>query len=391
MKANQGRRIAVIGAGIGGLTTALAFARTGAVVTVYEQADALTEVGAGLQITPNGARVLNALGLGDALASVGIAAQAVCPMDAVTGRQIARFDLTRQNPAYRFYHRADLLGVLADGCRAAGVEIKLGCRIDTLTSDGRFAVDGRMVDPMLTVGADGLHSATRPLLNGPEKPFFTGQVAWRALVERTDAVPKAQIWMAPDRHVVTYPLRNGLVNVVAVQERGDWAAEGWHHADDPANVQAVFADMGTDLRGILDDVRDVRLWGLFRHPVAESWQQDGVIALVGDAAHPTLPFLAQGANLAIEDGLALAACCQHDPSLERALGNYQAKRRPRVTKAINAANANARNYHLDGVKKRIAQAGLSVLGRVAPDVFLNRLAWLYDHDAPAVHGFKPIS
>lgn len=390
VQANKGRRVAVIGAGIGGLTTALAFALTGAEVTVYEQADALTEVGAGLQITPNGARVLNALGLEDALAAVGIAAQAVCPMDAMTGRLIARFDLTTQDPVYRFYHRADLLAVLVDGCRKAGVAIKLGCRIDTVSSDGRFVADGETIEPLLTIGADGLHSSTRPLLNGPEKPFFTGQVAWRALVRREDAAPCAQIWMAPGRHVVTYPLRDGMLNVVAVQERCDWAAEGWHHEDNSANMQAVFADMGDDLRGILADVTDVRLWGLFRHPVADHWQQDGVLALVGDAAHPTLPFLAQGANLAIEDGLALAACCQHDPSLERALENYQAARRPRVSKAIKAANANARNYHLDGVQRRIAHAGLGVLGAIAPNAFLNRLAWLYDHDAAAVHQFAAV-
>lgn len=390
MQANVGRRVAIIGAGIGGLTTALAFAQTGADVTVYEQAAALTEVGAGLQITPNGARVLNALGLDDALARVGITADAACPMDAVTGRQIARFDLSTQSPTYRFYHRADLLGVLETACRAAGVTILLNTRIASITSDGRFMVDGAMVAPTLTIGADGLHSQMRALLNGPGRPFFTGQVAWRALVKREDAEAKAQIWMAPDRHVVTYPLRDGMLNVVAVQERTDWAEEGWQHADDPANLQAVFADMAPELRALLADVTDVCLWGLFRHPVAGRWQQDGAVALLGDAAHPTLPFLAQGANLAIEDAMTLAACCQHDASLERALKGYQAHRQPRVTDAINAANANARNYHLDGIPRRVAHAGLGVLGRVAPNAFLKRLGWLYDYDAPKLHHFTPV-
>lgn len=390
MQANVGRRVAIIGAGIGGLTAALAFAKTGADVTVFEQASALTEVGAGLQITPNGARVLNALGLVDALADVGVSAHAVCPMDAVSGRQITQFDLTGQTPAYRFYHRADLLGVLADGCRSAGVDIQLGTRIDNITSDGRFVVNGATIMPTLTIGADGLHSQMRPLLNGPEKPFFTGQVAWRALVPRCDMAPKAQIWMAPDRHVVTYPLANGMMNVVAVQEKGRWTDEGWHHADTPENLQAAFADLSSDLRSILADVIDVRLWGLFRHPVAESWQQDGVLALLGDAAHPTLPFLAQGANLAIEDGLTLAACCQHDPSLERALSAYQSARRKRVSRAIEAANCNAKNYHLSGFQRRVAHAGLTILGRVAPNAFLSRLGWLYDYDAPTVYQFSPL-
>jgi salicylate hydroxylase len=390
MKANVGRRIAVIGAGLGGLTTALAFAKTGANVTVFEQASALAEVGAGVQITPNGARVLAALGLSKNLDAVGITADAVCPMDAVSGRQVARFDLSNQSPAYRFYHRADLLDVLAEGCRAAGVRIELGCRIDAVTSDGRFEANGQTQAPTLTVGADGLHSQVRPLLNGPSKPFFTGQVAWRALVPRSSCEAVAQIWMAPGRHLVTYPLRDGMLNLVAVQERDDWAEEGWHHTDTPENLQAAFADVARPVQDILSDVTDVKLWGLFRHAVAEEWHNDGSVVILGDAAHPTLPFLAQGANLAMEDALTLAACCQQDPSLQRALESYQARRRPRVSKAIKAANANARNYHLNGVQRRVAHMGLGVLGAIAPNAFLNRLAWLYDYDVPKVHGFTPI-
>ena len=181
-----------------------------------------------------------------------------------------------------------------------------------------------------------------------------------------------------------------MLNLVAVQERDDWAEEGWHHTDTPENLQTAFSDVAGPVQDILSDVTDVKLWGLFRHAVAEEWHTDGSVVILGDAAHPTLPFLAQGANLAMEDALALAACCQHDPSLHRALDNYQAHRRPRVTKAIKAANANARNYHLDGVQRRVAHAGLSVLGAVAPNAFLNRLAWLYDYDAPKVHGFMPL-
>ena len=390
MHENKGRRVAIIGAGIGGLTCALAFAQTGADVTVYEQAPALTDVGAGLQITPNGARVLNALGLWAPLAERGITAQAVCPMDAVSGRQIARFDLTGQSPHYRFYHRADLLGVLADGCRAAGVRIELGARVEALKSNGRFEVAGQSISPTLTIGADGLHSQVRPLLNGPAKPFFTGQVAWRALVPQQASDSVARIWMAPGRHLVTYPLRDGMLNLVAVQERDDWAEEGWHHPDTPDNLRAAFADAAGPVQEILRDVTTVNLWGLFRHPVAEVWQQDGTIALLGDAAHPTLPFLAQGANLAIEDGLALAASCQHEAQLARALQSYQNKRRARVARAIEAANANARNYHLAGAKRLVAHTGLSALGKVAPAAFLNRLSWLYDYDGPQACGFKPL-
>lgn len=379
MAHNQGRDIAVIGGGIGGLTAALGFARSGAQVTVYEQAPALTEVGAGLQITPNGARALNALGLERALGATGLQAQAVVPMNAINGREIARFDLLHQSPAYMFYHRAALIDLLARACDAAGVVVRLGAKITALNPDGSFESHGATVRPTLTVGADGLHSVVRSVINRPAQPFFTGQVAWRAMV-KTDAVdPVARIWMAPGRHLVTYPLSGGRRNIVAVQERSAWADEGWHHADDPANLRAAFADCGAQVTGILNAVSDVRLWGLFRHPVAEKWHQ-GRFAILGDAAHPTLPFLAQGANLAIEDAYVLARSCDEEASLEAGLHRYQSTRRARVVRAIEAANKNARNYHLGGVPRMVAHAGLQAMGKLAPAAFLNRLGWLYDHD-----------
>ena len=382
MHQNAGRDVAVIGGGIGGLTAALSFARTGASVTVYEQAAALTEVGAGLQITPNGARVLDKLGIGKALAASGVTAEAVEPMDAISGKQIARFDLTQQSPPYRFFHRAVLIDVLARGCEAAGVRFRLGAKVESVRPDGAIEIDGGVVKSDLTVGADGLHSVVRPLMNKSGKPFFTGQVAWRALTQVEDAHAVARVWMAPGRHLVTYPIGNNRLNIVAVQERSSWAAEGWHHTDDPGNLRHAFDDCGWQLKGILGDVEHVNLWGLFRHPVAQNWRA-GTVAILGDAAHPTLPFLAQGANLAIEDAYVLARCCDEAGDLHAALKRYQELRRPRVVRAIEAANANARNYHLGGVKRRVAHLGLWGLGKVAPNAFLGRLGWLYDHDVTA--------
>ncbi len=376
---NAGRDIAVIGGGIGGLTAALAFARRSAHVTLYEQAPALTEVGAGIQITPNGARALRKLGIEKALDATGVTAQAVAPMDAITGQQITLFDLSHQMPAYRFYHRAALVDILARGCQAAGVQLKLDTRIDDVQADGSFLVDGARVWPGLTVGADGLHSVVRGLINKPVAPFFTGQVAWRAVVERGRIDPVARIWMARGRHMVTYPLSGGRLNIVAVKQRSQWADEGWHHSDDPGNLRMAFSDCGWEVKSILGDVETVNLWGLFRHPVAVNWCMDG-IAILGDAAHPTLPFLAQGANLAIEDAYVLARSCDETRSLEAGLRRYQQLRRARALKAVAAANRNARNYHLGGVQRIVAHAGLRVMGRFAPDAFLNRMDWLYGHD-----------
>jgi salicylate hydroxylase len=255
---------------------------------------------------------------------------------------------------------------LEKACRALGVTIHLGSVVDSadLTAD-------------LVIGAEGIKSGTRAALNGDADPFFTGQVAWRAIVDAPNADPVAQIWMAPRRHVVTYPLPGGRVNIVAVQERAQWANEGWNHRDDAANLRQVFRDVSPPLMSLLSKVETVHLWGLFRHPVAQHWHK-GRVAILGDAAHPTLPFLAQGANLAIEDAWVLAACCEHD--IDAGLVQYQAERAPRVTRAIAAANANARKYHLSGIARTVAHTGLKIIGFVAPNAFLDRMDWLYDLD-----------
>lgn len=372
---NAGRRIAIIGGGIGGLTAALGFAQSGAEVHLYEQAPALTEVGAGLQITPNGHRALIALGLSSALAQKSLIAAAVCPMDAQRGSEVTRFDLSTQSPPYIFMHRAGLIGVLAEACEKAGVALHLNRKI---ASPG----DPACQEADLVVGADGLHSGLRRALNPGEEAFFTGQVAWRAIIPQAEAAPIARVWMAPGRHLVTYPLPDARLNIVAVEERSTWAAEGWHHPDAPDNLRTAFAGCAAPVQDILSKVTTCHLWGLFRHPVAPVWQ-DGSTALLGDAAHPTLPFLAQGANLAIEDAFVLARLSGQSADLPAALRRYQTLRQPRVIRAIAAANANARTYHLGGLSRLIAHACLRSLGHLAPKAFLNRLSWLYDYDVTA--------
>jgi salicylate hydroxylase len=359
------------------LAAALALARRGARVTVFEQAPGLREYGAGLQITPNGGAVLAALGLEREAETAGIPAVAIEPMDGLTGARIARFALNRMpGEAYRFFHRADLLSILASAAIAAGVEVRTGTRV--LSDEGHLRTGaGESIDADLTLGADGLHSDLRPMLNGAAEPFFTGQVAWRAIVAG-EADPVARLWLLPGQHVVTYPLQGGRINLVAIREQAAWAEEGWHVADDPAALRAAFGSACGTLRDLLGQVREVRRWGLFRHPVAARWH-GGDVAILGDAAHPTLPFLAQGANLALEDAWVLAAAVDRWP-LAEALGRYQQARKPRVERAIAAANANATSYHLRGAKRRIALTALTGVGAVAPGVFLRRYDWLYRHD-----------
>lgn len=381
MRRGPSQQIAVAGAGIGGLTAALCLARAGHEVEIFERAPALRETGAGLQITPNGAAVLERLGLGPALDAASIRARAVQPTDGRSGRAIARFALDRGAHPYRFVHRAALVDLLAEAARAAGIRVSTGqtvTGVEPLAGHLQFE-QGSSIKADLIVAADGLRSALRPLVAPGSQTAFTGQVAWRMVVKEAGAAPLARIWMFPRRHVVTYPLPGGRLNMVAVREQQDWAPEGWDHADDPAQLRAVFSDAAPELRALLERVEAVRLWGLFRHPVPERWHV-GRLALLGDAAHPTLPFLAQGANLAIEDGWVLARSLEAQPELDAALDLYARARGPRVRRAIASAQANARNYHLSGPARWVGHAGLGAIGRLAPDRLSARMAWLHAHD-----------
>jgi salicylate hydroxylase len=386
-----GQSVTILGAGVAGLACARALALRGAKVTVLEQADAVREVGAGLQVGPNGAAVLKALGLGAALDAASMRAEAVELRDGLDGALVARLEVARLRPdqGYHFVHRADLIALLLEGVREAGVELRLLQKADRVDLSGarpRVAMDdGAVVETGLLIGADGLHSPTRAALNGKVAPFFTHQIAWRALIPcEPGAANVAQVHMGPGRHLVSYPLRNGtLRNIVAVEERRRWVEEGWSLRDDPMELRLAFESFGPVVQGWLDQVQDVWLWGLFRHPVAKSWFQvrpEGAVAILGDAAHPTLPFLAQGASMGLEDAWVLAECLAGHDGFAAALSAYQTLRAPRCARIVEAANGNAKAYHLRGPLRGIAHLGLRIGGRIAPGAALGRFDWLYGHD-----------
>ena len=396
-----GQSVVIIGAGIAGLALARALALRGAVVQVLEQAPQIREVGAGLQIAPNGAKVLRALGLGDDLARIGVQGRALELLNGETGARVAQMDLTRrpQDCDFHFIHRADLIEVLRAGALAAGVQIALGCDIGDVDCGGDMPVlhlkqgpaaqtppadFSNSVKAALVIGADGLHSVLRGAICGPSAPFFTGQVAWRATIAGDGGPDIVQVHMGAGRHVVSYPLRGGrLRNIVAVQERRAWTRESWSQPADHAQFAAAFATFTPQVRGWIDAAQEASLWGLFRHPIAPKWGKilpKGAAFLLGDAAHPTLPFLAQGANMALEDGVILANLLDDLPQ-EAALARYQALRAPRVAKIIHVANGNARNYHLSGPARALAHLGLRSIGALAPQLLLRRFDWLYGYDA----------
>lgn len=376
----------VIGGGIGGLAVATALAKRGLAVTVLEQAPKLSEVGAGLQVSPNGLAVLRHLGLEAALRQKGaVQGRAVVLNNAGAPDAVARLDLDRlkKNQRYYFMHRADLVDVLAGAAKRENVTFEMGAQVASVRPGDIPKVqmsDGSVRRADVVVAADGLHSVARSVLNGADKAQFSGQVAWRATVEnRFDHPDEVHVAMGPRRHLVSYPIRNGrLINLVAVEEREDWAPEGWNTADDPAHLRGAFQGFEGRAAQMIGAVERAMLWGLHLHPVAPVWQREGVV-LLGDAAHPTLPFLAQGANMALEDAHVLAACVASGRADWAA--QYHSLRFDRVARVVKAAERNAWRYHLrPGPLRAVAHLGLRLGSRYVPGRMLGAFDWLYGHD-----------
>ncbi len=390
-----GREIAVVGAGIGGLAAALALAQRHARVHVYERAPALGEVGAGIQIAPNGVAVLEALGLRDAAETRASLPQAVELVDhRGGGRPVARIPLgqravARYGRPYWHLHRADLLDVLAAAADEAGVTIHLRAEIVALEDTGDairlYGADGGTATAEVVIAADGLRSRIRAARFSPRPPRYTGHVAWRGTVpaERAPAElarPAARVTMGHGRHLVTYPLRGGtLVNFVAVEERADGAGEGWSREDDPAALRRAFAGWEGPAGALLAAVDRCFLWGLHDHAPLPRWT-DGRVALLGDACHPMLPFLAQGATMALEDAFTLADCLDLAADPATGLGAYEDARIARATRVQRAAARSGRLYHLGPGLAAPAHAALRAAAAVAPGALAARFDWIFGHD-----------
>ncbi len=352
--------ILVAGAGIGGLTAALALAGKGFRVIVAERAERLIEAGAGLQLSPNATRVLIGLGLRAALAARAIAPDAVSVMSGPRGVELVRLPLDQSDPnaPYWVLHRADLQAALAAEAAAHPlIELRLGCDLEHFTTEADgVTVSLRQAETRHTeraaalIGADGLWSAVRRQLAPAPQPQFSGLIAWRGMRENPVEAPRVQLWMGGDAHLVTYPMAHRRqTNVVAISA-GPWCDQGWSVAATPAEASAAFIapQWSAPARAILAPVTQWRKWALCTLPASVTWS-DGRVALLGDAAHAMLPFAAQGAGMAIEDAAVLARCLSEAADdVPAALKRYADLRRDRVARVQHLARQNGRIYHLTG-------------------------------------------
>jgi salicylate hydroxylase len=393
------RTIIVAGAGIGGLTAALALAAKGFRVVILEKTERLEEAGAGLQLSPNASRILIDLGLRPRLTPRAVTPEAISVMSARAGGEIVRIPLgeaagQRAGAPYWVIHRADLQAALAAEVNDhPDIDLRLGCQFEDVTSHAKgLTVVQRRGDirreelAAALVGADGIWSAVRNHLFPQVAPQFSGLIAWRGTLDATTlprehTAPRVQLWMGPDAHLVAYPISAARqINVVAIVP-GDWNRPGWSAPGDANELKNAFASQRwpATARMLINAVDGWRRWALFTLPDVGEWT-DGTVALLGDAAHAMLPFAAQGAGMAIEDAAVLAKCLSEAPGttiagIPAALKHYGRLRRGRVLRIQRTARQQGRIYHLTGPLALARDLAIRAMG---PQRMLARQDWIYD-------------
>lgn len=392
--------VLIAGGGIGGLTAGLAFQKLGHQVSVFEQSAQLDEVGAGLQVSPNGMRVFEALGVSARVEKDAFRPRSQELRFGKGGKRILSIPLrdasrARWGGEYLHVHRADLVEALSGALRDRQADaIHLGQKVIGYLQDQNAVLarleNGATVSGDLLVGADGIHSSLRAQMIGPDKPQYTGHVAWRAVVPVSqlgkDAPPEsACVWVGAKRHAVTYRLRRGsLANLVAVVESRDPPSESWTATGNREDALRDFKRWTPVVRTILEKATSLNRWALYDRAPLEKWS-DGRVVLLGDACHPMLPFLAQGAVMAIEDAYVLARLVSKSGDMPKTLQAYEALRKPRATRVQAGARRNAALFHRGDPISQLATYGpIWLAGQFLPSFAHGQYDWIYSYDATEI-------
>lgn len=373
-------RVAIVGGGIGGVAAATALLRRGLDVHLFEQAPALTEVGAGVAIQPNGARMLRRLGLGDDL--LRLAARWTDPQfrrpDGSFAAAMWPPELAGQIEFYGM-HRADLLGMFVDRLPPAAVHTGHRCVAfeQNETEATLIFANGARATADAVIAADGIHSTLQQYVVVPARPEFSGQVAHRGIISTASVGWPAgamRNWLGAGKHFLVFPVRaNTLVNYVGFVTTEEQSRESWSAPGDPAALAAEFSGWDPMVEAILREAKHTFRWGLYDRQPLPKWTS-GRLTLLGDAAHPMLPHAGQGANQAIEDGVALAAILARAdrPSAPRALQIYESLRRERTANVQQRSRLNLARYYQAGPERDRA------LGAQHQE-----RAWIWSYDAQA--------
>ncbi len=360
----MGRKILIAGAGLGGLSAAGCLLKAGFDVEIYEHAPSLGEVGAGIQMSANAMHVLNYLGIGEKISAQSVRPEAYVFRLHNTGEIIDRFNLSDEHLAlhkapYNQAHRADLHGLLTDmvlGLKPNSIHLSKTVKYfnESERDVSLFFEDGTKVIGDVLIGADGIKSVVRDQISGKVPATYTGDSAWRITVPK-EVLPKnfmeqvMSVWMGPGKHAVTYWIKRGtLLNFVGSVETPVASDESWTAKFPWEEMKSNFKGWHSDIQTVIDlaDRNECFRWALYSRPVVKNWSTSRA-TILGDAAHATLPYLAQGAAMAIEDGAILARCLSDVSEISKALNLYERNRYDRTKRVVETSNANRKLFHLD--------------------------------------------
>ncbi len=389
-------RIGIIGAGIGGLTLAGALARRGIHAHVFERAPAFAVVGAGIQVTPNAVKVARALGMLDELRAASFVPNSIVGRNWRTARVMFRTPLIEEclrlyGAEFLHVHRADLHHCLLSAVPEGSITLSAQCESVSQTKHAATAqfADGNTFEADLIVGADGIQSTVRKIIFGDASPRFTGNMCWRTVIpfEKPPlelVSPDSSFWLGPRGHVVTYYVSGGrAVNVVAIRETDTWVAESWNVPSTREELLAAYPGWHENVLKLFARAETVFKWGLFDRDPMKTWTS-GRITLLGDAAHPMLPFLSQGAAIAMEDAYVLASVLADEPDLFAALKRYESLRIARASRVQLESRKRGETYHIASpLKQAYRDAWYRIKQRVNPHSSGLQASWVYSYDATA--------